>query len=380
VKKRVWAIALLMATLAAAGAFMVWRDLYRPFRGYQGNAILVIAPGTHAWDVASIFTSRGILAHRWPFLFRYWLGRSRHRLRAGEYLFDRPLSPADVYRKLILGDVFLHAVVIPEGSDRFDTARIFQQQLELNPQEFLQVSERSAAIRDLDPQAPTLEGYLFPDTYRFPRGVSVETVISAMLTRFRHVLAGKLAQSGRGPGVRLHEVVTLASMVEKETPAPGERPVIAGIFARRLAKGMALQCDPTVVYAARLHQRPIGPITEQDLNINSPYNTYRYSGLPPGPICNPGEASLAAALQPAQGNTLYFVSNGHGGHVFARTLAEHQSNVARYRKALAALRREVGSNTRRVERGSPPQNHRENKAKNPSVKSAQDSLQKTGHP
>lgn len=338
-KGRLAALALLLASLGVA---TVRYELRRPFRGYSGSQLVEISPGTRAPEVASLLVARGVLAYRWPFLLRYWLGRRRHRLKAGEYFFDQPFRPVDVHRKLVQGEVYLHAVAIPEGSDRFDIARILQEQLGVNPDEFLRITENSSPIRDLDPRAPTLEGYLFPDTYRFARGVSSATAAAAMVTRFRRVFDSKLHQEPNQLPMDLHSVMTLASLVEKETPEPSERPIIAGVFMRRLEKGWPLQCDPTVVYAARLGHRLIGgsfaPIKQSDLNSDSPYNTYRHPGLPPGPISNPGEASIQAAINPATGNVLYFVSNNNGGHTFARTLAEHQRNVARYRRQLAQLR------------------------------------------
>ena len=314
-------------------------ELYRPYRGYSGNLMIVLEPGTHAMQAAGVLVERGVLSNRWPFLLRYWLGRTRRSLKAGEYLFDRPLRPLDVYRKLVSGDVYLHPVVIPEGSDRFDMARILHQQMGVNPEEYLRATEQGSAIHDLDPEAKTLEGYLFPDTYRFPRGVTAASVVAAMLARFRHVVDTRLPPDVLSQPAKLHQVITLASLVEKETPAASERPVVAGVFTKRLGKGIPLQCDPTVVYAARLNDRPIGPIKQSDLDFDSPYNTYRYAGLPPGPIASPGEASIRAALNPNAGDFLYFVSNNHGGHIFARTLAEHQRNVSRYRREVAALRR-----------------------------------------
>jgi len=342
----------LAAALALLCGVVVGRELYRPFRQYSGRLIVLVHPGTPAPKVASLLVARGVLARRWPFLLRYWLGRPRHTLKAGEYSFDLPLRPVDVYRKLIQGEVYLHPVTVPEGSDRFDIARILHQHLGVNPDDFLRVTEISSAIRDLDPRAPTLEGYLFPDTYRFARGVTAATVVAAMLARFRRVLDAKFRQDLHESLTELHRVMTLASLVEKETPEPSERPVIAGVFARRLEKGWPLQCDPTVVYAARLDHRLVGrpsePITQSDLNFDSPYNTYRYAGLPPGPIASPGEASIGAALHPAPGDAFYFVSNNHGRHLFARTLAEHQRNVARYRRRAAQIRRLVpGAKTRR---------------------------------
>jgi UPF0755 protein len=350
-----WRLAVLLVGAVALGLSWLAFELLSPYRGYHGNLLLVIEPGSRASQVADLLVARGVLRHRLPFLVRYWAVRPHRGLRAGEYLFDRPLRPIDVYRKLVQGDVYLHTVVIPEGSDRFDIARILNLRVGIDPVQFLRVTQAVAAISDLDPKAPSLEGYLFPDTYRFPRGVNPATVVLTMLARFRHVLATRLANQGPSPtpesppqlgrGVRggvktgWHEVITLASLVEKETPEASERPLIAGVFERRLEKGMPLQSDPTVVYAARLEYRPAAPITQSDLEFDSPYNTYRHAGLPPGPIANPGLASIQAALHPTGGDALYFVANNHGGHVFARTLAEHQHNVSRYRREVVAVRR-----------------------------------------
>jgi UPF0755 protein len=336
-------LTLIFVTLCLAGAAWGAWDLYQPYRGYEVPLVLEIPSGTGAPEVSDILVSRGVLAHRWPFLIRYWIGRTRHRLKAGEYLFDRPLRPLDVYRKLIVGDVLLYSVVIPEGSDRFDIARIIANRMAIDPAEFMRRTETPSMIHDLDPDAPTLEGYLFPDTYRFPRRVTVDTVIATMVTRFRHVMQTKLHDELIPGSSNLHDVVTLASLVEKETPEPAERPVVAGVFTRRLQLHMLLQCDPTVIYAARLADRPIPVIHASDLRYDSLFNTYVHIGLPPGPIANPGESSLRAAFHPAEGDELYFVSNNHGGHVFSKTLAEHQHNVALYKRELAAARRKASA-------------------------------------
>jgi len=324
---------------------------------------------------------------------------------------------------LVQGDVYLHTVVIPEGSDRFDIARILNLRLGIDPVQFLRVTQQAEAIRDLDPRAPSLEGYLFPDTYRFPRGTSAAAVVMTMLVRFHHILATRFANQGLSPtpdsppqlgrgarapipdsppqlrrGARAptldsppqlgrgarsggktdwHDVITLASLIEKETPEASERPLIAGVFERRLERGIPLQSDPTVVYAARLDSRPIGPITQGDLELDSPYNTYRHSGLPPGPIANPGLASIWAALNPAGGDALYFVANNHGGHVFAPTLAEHQRNVARYRREVAASRRnEPGTGSK----DSRPPAHEASQSAAHSRKRARKTQQEANHP
>lgn len=374
-----------VAFLALAGLIWIFTDLYCPYRGFAGNLVLSIQPGTQAPALARLLVSRGVLAHRLPFLVLYGLGRPRHRTtKSGEYLFDRPLRPIDVYQKLVQGDIYTRLVVIPEGSDRFDMARILRQRLGIKPEEFLAVTQQTSPIHDLDPMAPSLEGYLFPDTYRFPQGASSATVALTMLARFRQVLVLKFRQDLSESSGGLHDAITLASLIEKETPDPAERALIAEVFVRRLDRGMPLQCDPTVVYADRLSHRligrPVGPITQSDLQIDSPYNTYRYAGLPPGPICSPGEASIRSALKPASGRALYFVSNHHGGHVFASTLEEHQRNVARYRKE-AAAHRHVGLNG--GELTGPPSSRRGRdriEAKTRSTKGARHQKQKTTHP
>ncbi len=328
------AAAAVLICLAIAG--WVVRDLYQPYTGFTDHEIVDIPARTGAPAIADLLIAKGVLAHKWPFLACYEIGRNRHRLKAGEYLFDHPARPIDIYRRLVRGDVYLHPVVIPEGSDRYDIARILNERMGVDPDEFLRRTEQSSLIHDLDPAAPTLEGYLFPDTYRFPRGVTADKVVAAMLGRFRHVLQTRLHDEVADDAASLHTVVIIASLVQKETPDPSELSVVAGVFTRRLQKGMMLECDPTVLYAARLDHRDIAVIHASDLKSDSPYNTYRHAGLPPGPIANPGESALRAAFHPARGDELYFVSNNHGGHYFAKTLAEHNRNVARYRQELAA--------------------------------------------
>jgi UPF0755 protein len=328
-----------VGALVFLGLLATLGELYRPYQGYSGEVVVAIDPGTRASRVAELLVAHGVLPHRLPFLLRYWISRPSSTIKAGEYRFDRPLRPIDVYRKLVRGEMLLYSVVVPEGSDRFDMARIFEATFGIRPEDFLRVSAQASAIHDLDPQAPSLEGYLFPDTYRFPRAVSSATITATMLGRFRRILETRFPAELRHDPQKLHEVITLASMVEKEASLVDERPLIASVFVKRLQRGWLLQCDPTVAYASRLNGRPPGPILQEDLEFDSPYNTYLHAGLPPGPIASPGEASIRAALDPDPGDFLYFVSNNHGGHIFSKTLAEHERNVARYRRQVAALRR-----------------------------------------
>jgi peptidoglycan lytic transglycosylase G len=336
VKKTLFVLAVLVVV---AGLGLVGAEILRPYRGYAGQVVVDIPAGTQAPEVANRLVEKGVLAYRWPFLLIYGANRWRYRLKAGEYLFDKPMRPLDVYRKLVHGEVYFRTVVVPEGSNRFDIARILQKRLGIAPDDFLRATRQASAIQDLDPQAPSLEGYLFPDTYRFEYHPTAEHIAMKMLARFREVLRENFQQDLGNSGESLHRVLTLASLVEKETPNPNERAIIAQVFELRLKKKMLLQCDPTVAYAAEMAHLPAAPVTERDLNLPSPYNTYVHTGLPPGPICNPGKASIYAVLHPASTRYLYFVSNNEGSHRFATTLAQHERNVARYRKQVAALRR-----------------------------------------
>jgi UPF0755 protein len=233
-----------------------------------------------------------------------------------------------VYRRLAHGDVYVRTVVVPEGYNVFDIAQALEAEGLGSSQEFLKVVRaQRALIADLDPEAKSLEGYLFPDTYRFMRTQSLEEIAGTMVRRFR--------QEARALGLNrdVHRIVTVASIVEKETSVPEERPLVASVYYNRLAQKMGLYADPTVVYAALLAGRYRGAIFQSDLQFKSPYNTYLYRGLPPGPVANPGRPALQAAMQPANSDYLYFVSDNNGHHRFARTSREHGHNVALYRHA-----------------------------------------------
>lgn len=258
-------------------------------------------------------------------------------LKAGAYRFDHPAKMAEVYDRLARGDVYTVGLTIPEGSNLFDIAQRVEAAHLGKKEQFLAAARASVhLIADLDPGASSLEGYLFPDTYRFAPNATNEQILTAMVKEFR------LEASGLGLQANYHRVVTMASLVERETPIESERPLVASVFNNRLAKDMPLMTDPSVIYAALLEGRYRGTIYASDLEAESPYNTYRHAGLPPGPICSPGAASLKAAMSPAQTNYLYFVAasaNPSGVSKFSATLAEHTHNVEQYRKAL----REAGT-------------------------------------
>ena len=258
-------------------------------------------------------------------------------LKAGVYRFDHPAKMREVFQRLQRGDVYTVSVTIPEGSNMFDIGQRLEAAHFGTKEQFIATARTKASlVADIDPTAASLEGYLFPDTYKFAPKVSDDQIVAAMVRRFRLAAAELNLQSDfRG-------VVTMASLVERETPIDAERPLVASVFQNRLAKGMPLMTDPTVIYAALLDGRYRGTIYASDLGADSPYNTYRHAGLPPGPICNPGMASLKAALKPAQTSYLYFVAasaNPSGVSKFSATLEEHAHDVQQYRKAL----REAGA-------------------------------------
>lgn len=307
------------------------------FAGWVGFSFLVPAgpsqqtfvefkTGSSARHIASELKQAGIIRSRWAFLL---LRLVRHgSLKAGEYAFDHPDTLNNVYNRIARGDTYARVLVTPEGYNLFDIAAAVEKLGIDSQQNFLeQARTQVALVHDLDPQAPSLEGYLYPDTYRLPRKDKSPDVIAAMVKRF-HQQAHAM-----GLTADVHRIVTMASIIEKETAVPEERPLVAGVFYNRLAQRMALDTDPSVIYAALLANRYRGSIYASDLQYSSPYNTYKNAGLPPGPIANPGKDALLAAMHPAKTDYLYFVSDNQGHHRFAKTLEEHQKNVAEYRRA-----------------------------------------------
>lgn len=318
---------LLLLALLAAGAWLAWMVLV-PY-GPAIERLVLLRPGSSARHIATDLHSAGVVRSLPAFLLLHY-ARGQKALKAGEYRFDHRATALEVYDRLVRGDVITHTVVIPEGFSQFEIAATVEAAGLATREQFLQVARtETALISDLDRGAASLEGYLFPDTYQFSRVQSPRDLAAAMVRRFRQ----EAQALGLSSDVR--HFVTLASIVEKETNVPEERAVVAGVYFNRLQKRMALAADPTVVYAAQLAGRYRGAIYKSDLAFDSPYNTYRYAGLPPGPIANPGRAALQAALKPATTDYYYFVSDNHGSHRFARTAREHARNVAAYRRAVA---------------------------------------------
>jgi UPF0755 protein len=301
--------------------------------GPRTETFVVIAPGTSSRQIAAQLESRGMITSRFAFeALRLVRGGT---LKAGEYRFDRPRKVGAVYDQIERGEVYTLAVTIPEGANLFDVAQRVQSARLGSYAGFLAAAvKHRELVRGMDPGAVSLEGYLFPDTYHFAPDSTPEQMLAVMVRRFQQE-AALLGLEGN-----LHRVVTLASLVERETPIEAERPLVASVLQNRLDRGMPLETDPTVIYAALLAGRYRGAIYQSDLVAASPYNTYRHAGLPPGPICNPGAISLRAAMAPAKTKYLYFVAAGsdpHGESRFAETLAEHQKNVATYRQAMRSV-------------------------------------------
>jgi len=342
------AIPLLLVVLAAAAA--AWLILLPA--GPRKETFVEIAPGSSSNQIAAQLEHAGIVRSRYAFdLFRLW---KRGSLKAGEYRFDHSATVSEVYARIARGDVYTIAVTIPEGANRFEIAAKVAQAgfVNVTGENFLAATvNQTPLIADLDPRAATqgrsLEGYLFPDTYRFPRKVTPAQIVATMVRRFRAVASQIGLTSANNSSPRnasqpdfVHSVVTLASLVERETALNSERPLVASVLANRLAKNMPLMTDPAVIYGLEVQGKWRGAIYQSDLSSDqkdTPYNTYRHAGLPPGPICNPGLPSLSAALHPTATDFLYFVAAGadpQGKSRFAATLDQHNKNVASYRKAI----------------------------------------------
>jgi UPF0755 protein len=320
-------ILLFIVVLLAGGAYVAYLTLtpYGPSR----EVFVDIPPGTGTRKIAEMLVNAGVIRSESGFLAVRALNQGA-KLQAGEYSFDHPLSVWDVFRKIARGEVHYYELVVPEGSNMFDIATGLGQLGLARPAEFLKVASRPDLIRDLAPNAPTLEGYLFPATYRVTRHTTVAQVAREMTNRFRRAWSELGA-----PSADVNSIVTLASLVEKESAVPAERPMVAAVYTNRLRMGMKLDCDPTTIYAALLEDRYRGAIHQSDLASTNRYNTYKNAGLPPGPIANPGADALKAALRPADTPFLFFVAKpgGSGSHQFSTTLAEHNVAVQAYRRA-----------------------------------------------
>jgi UPF0755 protein len=317
---------LLLSVLAAgAGYFLA----ARPYQGFQKPVILDFPKGTSTQSMSAQLAQAGVIRSSWQFMLARAL-RPKARLLAGEYQFSEPASVFTVFDRISRGDVFFYELTVPEGSNIFDIASNIDKFDFMKGADLLRLARDPAPILDLAPGAPSLEGYLFPSTYRIERTTTVKQLVRMMTNLFRKNF--RELQNPNHP-LDVNPLVTLASLVEKETAVPTDRPLVASVYANRLRMHMPLDCDPTTIYAALLEGRYRGTIYRSDLDNPNAYNTYRHPGLPPGPIANPGLAALKAALAPAETTYLYFVAkaDGSGGHQFSDNLEAHNRAVEQYR-------------------------------------------------
>jgi UPF0755 protein len=324
------AVVLVLVMVVGAAAWLMLRS-DRPHKGYDAPEQFVeVPPGAGPSAIGRRLTEAGVIRDELTFRIALWRSGQARKLQAGEYRFDRPMSAREVVDRLARGDVFLRPITFPEGLTIRQMSEVFERAGFGTAQDFVRAAGNGALVHDLDPAARDLEGYLFPSTYALPRRATAEQLVDRMVAAFRTAATQDVRERAAARGLSVRELVTLASLVEKETAKPDERRTVAGVYTNRLRIGMGLQCDPTVIYALEQAGLYDGNLTRQNMRFDSPYNTYRYAGLPPGPIAAPGRAALEAAADPADVPYLYFVSMNDGSHVFARTLDEHNRNVFEY--------------------------------------------------
>jgi UPF0755 protein len=329
--KKLGLLLLFVLLAAVGGVAAIYLRAKQPYRGYGGAEQFVDIPGgSGTRAIGERLVAAGVVRDPVTFRFALWMSGHARVLKAGEYRFEQPMTPLDVIGKLARGDVYVVNVTFPEGLTIEEMSAIFASHGLGSASAFVDAANDVSLIRALDPAAQNLEGYLFPDTYPLPRRADAPRLIRAMVQGFERVLTPALRSAVEARGLSIHQAVTLASIVEKESARTDERPIVAGVYLNRFRIGMALQCDPTVIYALRRAGTYTGNLHHDDLAFDSPYNTYRYPGLPPGPIASPGRASLEATVHPADVDYLYFVSRNDGSHEFARTLDEHNRNVQKY--------------------------------------------------
>ncbi|MGZ4808312.1 MAG: endolytic transglycosylase MltG [Thermoanaerobaculia bacterium] len=324
-------ILVFLVLIVIAGGYVFWRALTSPYKGFDApRKDVEVRKGLRTASILRHLQEQGIVRDPYVPLIYMKLIRRGDSVKAGVYEFTKPISAADVVEKLVRGDVILKSVTIREGLDRFAIGRLFAAEGLGRVRDWDAATADPEPIRDIAPHATSLEGYLFPDTYKFNPGTPPRTIVAARVQNFRKHFGSEMAYITTG--LDLHQTVTLASIVETEAKLPRERPMVASVYLNRYRKHMLLGADPTVIYALKLAGRWDGNIRKPDLQMESPYNTYRVPGLPPGPIANPGLASLHAAAAPASTNYLYFVARNDGSHAFAMTIEEHNHNVDIYQR------------------------------------------------
>jgi UPF0755 protein len=329
---------LAFVSVAAAAGGWIWllREINRPHAHQAAEKTLTIEPGASTNLIVAQLHRERVLAREWPTQLWLRLVARGKKFKAGDYEFKSPISPREVIDRLVRGEIAIHEFTIPEGYNQFDVARSLiglqglKQPAPEDAEAALELFKNVSSIADLDPEAVNLEGYLFPDTYEYARSNTREELVEAMIKRFRKVYTHEMEKRAEEVGMTTRQVVTLASLIEKEAKIDSERELISSVFHRRLKMGIPLACDPTLIYAALIEGKYRGKIYQSDIDRDSPYNTYKRAGLPPGPIASPGRRSIEAALNPAQTEYLYFVvdaTKNDGSHKFSATAADHEQAV-----------------------------------------------------
>ncbi len=306
--------------------------IYGPFAPRYSlgqETVVVLERGLGVREIAAKLARADVISSTGQFLFLSRLLGLENRLQAGKYSFPPDIKPLGVLKRLSRGGVLAHMITVPEGMTVRQMSQLLAAESGVDAEHFQKLANDPDVAHRYGIAAANLEGYLFPDTYGLYWGMPAEQVIDILAARFHHVYTENMANRAKELGMDRHQVITMASMIEEEARIPEERAVISAVYHNRLNKGMLLQCDPTVIYALGGKE---DPLTRQDLEVDSPYNTYLHPGLPPGPISNPGEASIRAALYPAEVDYLYFVAQGDGSHHFSRTSREHINAIRRIRR------------------------------------------------
>jgi UPF0755 protein len=333
-----WLMALVVL-LVAVGLSLVLFFVRAPYQGYAGEDVVVsISPRTPSMAIFALLEERGVLRDARLGMVALKIFHRGKTLKAGEYRFSGPRTPEQVVLSLVAGDVVTYRVTVPEGFTAEEIFSLFSSQGFSTLRDYQAFFQKPGELEGPPKEASTLEGFLFPDTFTITRSMGAREILGAMTRQFARRLPEGFEKSARDQGMTVLQATTLASLVEKETAIAAERPIVAGVYRNRLKRGMLLQCDPTTIYALKRLGSWRGALARSELAVDEPYNTYVRPGLPPGPICNPGIASLRAAVAPADVPFLYFVAAGDGSHLFSATYEEQQQNAARYHQARRAAR------------------------------------------
>lgn len=331
---RLWLEIVLVAGMIGViggSAWLAWES--RPPDGAgREPALFEVLPGQSVRSVARSLEARGLIRKSAPFVVLYRMHHGKETIKAGEFALPAGRGTKETLEILLRGRLYLHPVTVAEGLTAGETFDVFLAASFGARDAFEAGFRNTAEIALLDPHAADLEGYLFPETYHFPKGAAAAEILSSMVAQFKNIFGPEERRRAAEIGMTPRQVVVLASLIEKETGRPEEKPLVSAVFHNRLRIGMKLECDPTVIYALKREGKYNGRLLKKDLLFDSPYNTYRYPGLPPGPICNPGKESIEAALSPAAADYLFFVADHESGHVFSRTLRDHQRAVRAYRR------------------------------------------------